>query len=97
MTAGKIAISLPQAQIDAARQAVQEGRAARVSAYVSEALPQREQDDSLASLVAEWMAEDGSPFAADYAWADACSVSRPARRRRERHAGCWGTPRHRAC
>ena len=48
-----------------------EGRAARVSAYVSEALTQREQDDSLASLVAEWMAEDGSPVAADYAWADA--------------------------
>lgn len=68
---GKIAVSLPVRQIDAAKQAVREGRAASVSSYVSQALARRQQDDALADLVAEWMVEDGIPSSDDYAWADA--------------------------
>lgn len=75
---GKIAVSLPQAQIDAARQAVQEGRAASVSAYVSEALDEKQRGERLADLVAEWNAEDGEPSAEDYAWADAVLNSAPS-------------------
>ncbi len=80
---GKIAVSLPLPQIDAAKQAVREGRAASVSSYVSEALARRQQDDALADLVAEWMAEDGIPSSDEYAWADAvlaaAGVDRPRR------------------
>ncbi len=70
-TTGKIAVSLPEPQIAAAKQAVREGRAASVSAYVSEALARCQQDDDLADLVAEWTAKDGVPSLEDYAWADA--------------------------
>jgi Arc/MetJ-type ribon-helix-helix transcriptional regulator len=88
MTAtGKIAVSLPVKQIDAARQAVREGRAASVSSYVSEALARRQQDDALAHLVAGWMAEDGVPSDDDYVWADAvlgqATAARPRRRREQ--------------
>ena len=68
---GKIAVSLPVTQIDAVKQAVRDGRAASVSSYVSEALARRQQEDALADLVALWIAQDGAPSAADYAWADA--------------------------
>lgn len=65
----KIAISLPDEQVHAAKRAVSEGRAASVSALVSEALADRLQVDSLATLVADMIAETGPPSAADYAWA----------------------------
>lgn len=88
MTTGKIAVSLPAPQIAAAKQAVREGRAASVSAYVSEALARRQQDDELADLVAEWIAEDGQPSAEDYAWADGLlegtKAAEPRRRRSRR-------------
>jgi antitoxin ParD1/3/4 len=85
---GKIAVSLPLPQIDAAKQAVREGRAASVSSYVSEALARRQQDDALADLVAEWMVEDGAPSSDDYAWADAVLADAEADgpRRRPTHA-----------
>lgn len=78
---GKIAVSLPEQQIEAAKQAVREGRAASVSAYVAEALAHRQQDDALADLVAEWTAHDGAPSVEDYAWADAVLTEqdKPAR------------------
>lgn len=66
---GKIAVSLPMAQIEAARRAVHEGRAASVSSYVSQALAQRLQEEALSDIVAAWIAEDGVPSAIDYAWA----------------------------
>lgn len=67
---GKIAVSLPQAQIIEARRAMAEGRAPSVSAYVSKALSRTSNESSLAALVAELVAEHGSPTPADYAWAD---------------------------
>lgn len=69
-TIGKIAVSLPQSQIDAARQAVAEGRAASVSAYVSGALSRVQRDASLAELVAELIGSHGTPSSADFTWAD---------------------------
>jgi len=83
-TTGKIAVSLPVPLIDAAKQAVREGRAASVSSYVAEALARRQQEDALADLVAEWIVEDGYPSAVDYAWADAVlngTAAKPRRRR----------------
>lgn len=78
MMTGKIAVSLPQAQIAAAKRAVREGRARSVSAYVSEAVALREQEETLAALVDEWVAEDGPPSPADYAWADGVLAPRTA-------------------
>ena len=69
-TSGKIAVSLPRDQIEAARRAVAEGRAASVSAYVSDALAHRERTKSLTALVAELISQHGEPSAEDYAWAD---------------------------
>lgn len=65
----KIAVSLPDDQVTAAKRAVSEGRAASVSALVSEALADKLRADSLAALVADMIADTGPPSAADYAWA----------------------------
>lgn len=64
-------MSLPRPQIEAARKAVRDGRATSVSAYVSDALAQRQREESLADLAAAWVAEDGKPSDEAYAWADA--------------------------
>lgn len=66
----KIAISLPDELVAAARRAVEEGRAASVSAYVATALSRQVREDDLTALLAEMRAEHGSPSADDYAWAD---------------------------
>lgn len=66
----KIAVSLPDELVAAARRAVQEGRAASVSAYVAAALARQVREDDLAALLAEMRAEHGSPSADDYSWAD---------------------------
>jgi antitoxin ParD1/3/4 len=69
MTREKIAITLPEEQVAAARQAVAEGRAASVSAYISQALGRRDADEELAETVAEIYAEAGQPTAEERAWA----------------------------
>jgi Arc/MetJ-type ribon-helix-helix transcriptional regulator len=65
----KIAVSLPDELVAAARQAVAEGRAASVSAYVAEALAERRADEDLARLLDEMDAEHGPPTAEHFAWA----------------------------
>jgi Arc/MetJ-type ribon-helix-helix transcriptional regulator len=71
----KITISLPHEQVEQAREAVAKGEASSVSGYISAALvavalpPDREQD-TLADLVADLIAEHGRPSAEAYAWAD---------------------------
>jgi antitoxin ParD1/3/4 len=65
----KIAVSLPDEQVAAARQAVAEGRAASVSAYVSEALARRSAEEELLALLAEDDERYGPPTAEHYAWA----------------------------
>jgi Arc/MetJ-type ribon-helix-helix transcriptional regulator len=66
----KIAVSLPDELVAAARRAVANGRAASVSAYVANALARQVREDDLADLIAEMRAEHGEPTADDYAWAD---------------------------
>jgi Arc/MetJ-type ribon-helix-helix transcriptional regulator len=69
MTHKKIAITLPEEQVAAARQAVAAGRAASVSAYISQALARRDADDELREMLAEVYAQAGPPDDADRAWA----------------------------
>jgi Arc/MetJ-type ribon-helix-helix transcriptional regulator len=66
----KIAVSLPDDLVMAAKRAVAEGRAGSVSAFVAKALSDRQHADSLAALVADIVSEEGAPGAEDYAWAD---------------------------
>jgi Arc/MetJ-type ribon-helix-helix transcriptional regulator len=69
MTRQKIAITLPEEQVAAARRAVAEGRSPSVSAYISQALARRDADEELAETVAEIYSEAGQPTAADRTWA----------------------------
>jgi Arc/MetJ-type ribon-helix-helix transcriptional regulator len=66
----KIAVSLPDDLVSAARRAVDEGRAASVSAYVAMALARQVREDEVTALLADMRAEHGTPSADDYAWAD---------------------------
>jgi Arc/MetJ-type ribon-helix-helix transcriptional regulator len=65
----KIAVSLPDELAQQARQAVRDGRAASVSAYIADAMAQAERVRSISTLVADMRAEDGEPSEEDYAWA----------------------------
>ena len=69
MTRRKIAITLPEEQVAAARQAVAEGRAASVSAFISQALARRDADEEMAETIAEIYAESGQPTEEDRLWA----------------------------
>lgn len=69
MTREKIAITLPEEQVAAARQAVTEGRAASVSAYISQALARRSAEEEMAEMIAEIYAKAGEPTEEDRAWA----------------------------
>lgn len=69
MTREKIAITLPEEQVAAARQAVAEGRAASVSAYISQALARRTAEEEMAEVIAEIYAQSGEPTEEDRAWA----------------------------
>jgi len=69
MTRQKIAITLPEDQVATARQAVVEGRAASVSAFISQALARRDADEELAETIAEIYAETGQPAEEDRLWA----------------------------
>jgi Arc/MetJ-type ribon-helix-helix transcriptional regulator len=64
MTSTKIAVSLPAGLVEQARQAVEDGRAANVSAYVAHALEEQAKLDNLASLLDEMLAESGGPLTA---------------------------------
>lgn len=65
----KIAISLPDELVAAARTAVSEGRAASVSAFVAEAVEEHGRYGELAELLAEMASEAGPPTDGDRAWA----------------------------
>jgi Arc/MetJ-type ribon-helix-helix transcriptional regulator len=71
----KITISLPQEQAKQAREAVARGEASSVSNYVSAALAAvapaiADDNDTLADLVRDMIAEHGRPSPEAYAWAD---------------------------
>ena len=69
MTRLKIAITLQEEQVAMARQAVAEGRAASVSAVISQALARRDADEEMAETIAEIYAESGQPTEEDRQWA----------------------------
>jgi hypothetical protein len=62
MTSVKIAVSLPAGLVEQAHQAVADGRARSVSAYVARALEEKAKLDDLASLLDEMLAETGGPL-----------------------------------
>lgn len=66
----KIAVSLPDEQVDSIRSAVDQGRAASVSGFISDAVARAEREDSLARLLDDLDRELGSVSAEDLAWAD---------------------------
>ncbi|MGH8884347.1 MAG: toxin-antitoxin system antitoxin subunit [Egibacteraceae bacterium] len=66
----KIAITLPDKQVQAAKRAVAEGRAPSVSAYIADALARKTADEELAEMLAEMKAEYGEPTPEDYSWAE---------------------------
>ena len=65
----KIAISLPDELVAAARRAVADGRAASVSAFVAGAIEEHGRYERLAELLSEMAAEAGPPSEADRTWA----------------------------
>jgi Arc/MetJ-type ribon-helix-helix transcriptional regulator len=65
----KIAVSLPDDQVAAARRAVAEGRATSVSAYIADSLAQRQDYEDLTTLLADMAAESGVPTDEDRRWA----------------------------
>jgi Arc/MetJ-type ribon-helix-helix transcriptional regulator len=69
MTTAKIAVTLPPELVEAAKRAVETGRAPSVSAYVAKALARQERADSVAELLGELIEQHGEPSADDYAWA----------------------------
>jgi Arc/MetJ-type ribon-helix-helix transcriptional regulator len=60
----KIAVSLPPELVEAARRAVDAGRAASVSAYVAMALRAQAQLDDLDALLDQMLDETGGPLSA---------------------------------
>lgn len=66
----KFAISLPDEQVAAIQRAVQDGRAASVSGFISAAVARAEREDSLAKLLADLDRELGPVSPEDLAWAD---------------------------
>jgi hypothetical protein len=65
----KIAVSLPDEVVSAARQAVRDGRAPSVSAYIATTLAERQDYENLATLLAEMAADTGGPSPEDRRWA----------------------------
>lgn len=66
----KIAVSLPDELVAAARAAVEQGRVRSVSAYVAAALVQHSRRENLADLLADMDDEFGEPGNEAVAWAD---------------------------
>ena len=66
----KIAVSLPDEQVEMIQRAVQQGRAASVSGFISQAVARAEREDSLRLLLEELDRELGAVSAEDLAWAD---------------------------
>jgi Arc/MetJ-type ribon-helix-helix transcriptional regulator len=69
MTAAKIAITLPPAQLARARRAVRNGRAESVSAYIVRALVEQDRETELQALVDDLVSQHGEPTAEERAWA----------------------------
>lgn len=65
----RIAVSLPDDLVAAARQAVVDGRAASVSAFIADAIEKHGRYEQLAELLSEMAAEARPPTEEDRRWA----------------------------
>lgn len=65
----KIAVSVPEELVDFAQHEVRNGRAASLSAYVSQALADKARGDELGEMLDQWEREFGPPRKADLRWA----------------------------
>jgi Arc/MetJ-type ribon-helix-helix transcriptional regulator len=65
----KIAVSVPEERVVEAKHAVETGRAASVSPYVSAAMEEYGEEQSLNELLDQWDAELGPPSDEGFAWA----------------------------
>ncbi|MDR1442227.1 MAG: hypothetical protein LBJ02_07570 [Bifidobacteriaceae bacterium] len=66
----KIAVSLPDEQVASIRRAVEAGRAASVSGFISTAVARAEREDSLLRLLDDLDRELGPVSGDDLTWAD---------------------------
>lgn len=83
MTKAKVAVTLPRPLLANARRAVEQGRAASVSAYVAMALEEQAKVDDLKGMLDEMLAETGGPMtAAEKREADRMLGLKPRPRRR---------------
>ncbi|HJR69548.1 MAG TPA: toxin-antitoxin system antitoxin subunit [Gammaproteobacteria bacterium] len=87
MTKAKIAVTLPPALVTRAHDAVREGRAPSISAYVAAAMEEKAKLDDLKAMLDEMLAESGGPLtdreriAADAALGIAAERKRKHRRK----------------
>ena len=86
MTKAKIAVTLPPELVTRAQDAVREGRAPSISAYVSSALEEKAKLDELEKLLDDMLAETGGPLTdREQATASAAlGVARAKKRKRQR-------------
>ena len=69
MTTSKIAITLPDEQLERVHREVRAGRADSVSGYIARVLAEQERRESLRQLIDDLIAEHGEPTQADIRWA----------------------------
>lgn len=62
MTKAKVAVTLPRPLLANVRRAVEQGRAASVSAYVAMALEEQAKADDLKGMLDQMLAETGGPM-----------------------------------
>ena len=65
----KVAVSLPEDLVAQAASAVEAGRAASVSAYVSEAMAEKARRDRVIEVLEQFDRDLGPPSVKDEAWA----------------------------
>ena len=69
MTTSKIAISLPEEQLERVQREVRAGRADSVSGYITRVLTEQERRESLRDLLSDLIAEHGKPKEEHRQWA----------------------------
>jgi hypothetical protein len=69
MTTTKIAITLPEEQLEKVHGAIRAGRADSVSGYISQVLEEQHRHESLQELVRDLIAQHGKPTREEVQWA----------------------------
>jgi hypothetical protein len=88
MTKAKIAVTLPPVLVSRAQDAVREGRAPSISAYVASALEEKAKLDDLERMLDEMLAASGGPLSdGEKSAADTALGIAPARKRKRQRPG----------